>query len=69
MDQNEVKEAVKRRRISKCSIERKKLFENEKNGTQRGKRDVVIRHISKRENGNRMGKIALLRERLILHPA
>ena len=54
MDQNEVKEAVKRRRISKCSIERKKLFENEKNGTQRGKRDVVIRHISKRENGNLM---------------
>ena len=29
VDQNEVKEAVKRRRISKCSIERKKLFENE----------------------------------------
>ena len=34
----------------------------------KGKRDGVIRHHSKRENGNLDGKVALLRDRLIRHP-
>ena len=38
-------------------------------GPPRGKRDDVIGHISKRENGNWMERIALLRDRSIYHPA
>ena len=34
-------------------------------GVPKGKRDGVIGHISKRENGNWMGKLALLRDRSI----
>ena len=36
-------------------------------GPARGKRDGVIRHISKRENGNWMKKIALLLDISIWH--
>ena len=39
------------------------------NGPPRGKRDGVIRHFSERENGNWMGKFALLRDRSIWDPA
>lgn len=34
----------------------------------RGKRDGVIEHISRRESGNGMGKLALMREKSMWHP-
>ena len=40
-----------------------------KRGPQRVKRDCVIGHISKRENGNWMRNVALLRDRSIWNPA